>query len=70
MVYEVHWSRDSLDVVLGVVSGFTGLLWTALSIILGGYETFKLENSIIGAVYPTSPTDIGGEGVDTTPKNE
>ena len=43
--------------MLGLVGGFTGLLWTALAVLLGGYETFKLENSLIGAVYPTSPVD-------------
>ena len=26
--------------------------------ILGSYETFKFENSLIGAVYPTSPQDM------------
>jgi len=56
-MYQEEWAVDSLDTVLGLVGGFTGLLWAALSIVLGGYETFKLENSIIGAVYPTSPID-------------
>ena len=26
--------------------------------LFGGYETFKLENSLIGSIYPTSP--VGG----------
>ena len=30
--------------------------------LFGGYETFKLENSLIGSVYPTSP----GGGDDNT----
>ena len=47
--------------MLGLVGGFTGLLWTALAVLLGGYETFKLENSLIGAVYPTSPVDDDGK---------
>ena len=54
-VYEMDVAIQSLDIVLGLVGGFTGLLWSALAILLGGYETFKLENSLIGAVYPTSP---------------
>ena len=60
VLYIEEWAIDSLDVVLGLVGGFTSLLWTALSILLGGYETFKFENSLIGAVYPTSPTNKVG----------
>ena len=26
--------------------------------ILGGYETFKFENSLISRIYPTSPQDL------------
>ena len=50
--------------MLGLVGGFTGLLWTALAVLLGGYETFKLENSLIGAVYPTSPVDEDNDNND------
>lgn len=41
--------------MLGLVGGFTGIIWATLSIILGGYELFKLNNSLIGVVYPTAP---------------
>ena len=64
------WARASLDVLLIDADSLTGLLWTALSILLGGYETFKLENSLIGAVYPTSPTNDGEKSVQDTPINE
>ena len=53
--YNVEWSITTIDVVLGTVGGFVGLIWGALALLLGGYESFKLENSLIGAVYPTSP---------------
>lgn len=49
------WYVDSLDIVLGLVGGFVGLIWGTLEIIFGGYESFRLQNSLIGAVYPTSP---------------
>ena len=42
--------------MLGLVGGFSGILWSSLFLIFGGYESFKLENSLIGAVYPTSPS--------------
>lgn len=53
--HEVIWQVQSLDSVLGVVGGFVGLIWSTLNLVLGGYEAFKLENSLIGAIYPTSP---------------
>ena len=37
------------------MGGFVGLIWGGLSLIFGGYEAFKLQTSLIGAVYPTSP---------------
>ena len=53
--YEEAWQIQSLDAVLGLVGGFVGLIWGTLSFFLGGYETFKLHNSLISAIYPTSP---------------
>ena len=41
--------------VMGLVGGFVGLIWGTLSFFLGGYEAFKLQNSLISAIYPTSP---------------
>ena len=41
--------------MLGLVGGFSGIIWASLSFVLGGYELFKLENSLIRAVYRTSP---------------
>ena len=41
--------------MLGLVGGLAGVIWPALYMIFGSYETFKFENSLIGAVYPTSP---------------
>ena len=68
--YHDIWAVESIDLVLGLVGGFSGILWSMLAMLFGGYETFKLENSLIGSVYPTSPgggddktsgTDIEGE---------
>ena len=54
-VYEEEWVIQSLDIVLGLVGGFTGLLWSVTAMIIGGYESFKFESSLIGALYSTSP---------------
>ena len=40
--------------VLGLVGGFVGLIWSALGYTFSNYSDFKLKNSLIGAVYPTS----------------
>ena len=57
-VYTEDWAIQSLDVVLGIVGGFTGLLWSALTVLLNGYESFKFDNTLIGALYPTSPAVV------------
>ena len=43
--------------VLGVVGGFQGLVWGLLSLIFGGYQSFKYENSMIRSLYPTVPAN-------------
>ena len=42
--------------VLGLVGGLGSILWGTLFFLFGGYEEFKLNNSLIGHVYPISPT--------------
>lgn len=56
--YTEVWSISSLDIVLGLVGGLSGIVWAFLAILLGSYETFKFENSLIGAIYPTSPQEM------------
>ena len=48
---------QSLDIVLGTVGGFSSLVWALLFFFFGGYEDFKLQNSLISSIYPTSPTE-------------
>ena len=50
-----QWSINSLDVVLGLVGGVAGVVWSTLAYSLGDYEQFKYENSLVGSIYPTSP---------------
>ena len=40
--YNEEWSVQSLDIVLGLVGGLSGIIWASLSMVLGTYETFKL----------------------------
>ena len=53
--YQITWSINSLDLVLGLVGGLAGVVYPALYLAFGGYENFKFENSLISAIYPTSP---------------
>ena len=39
--------------VLGVVGGFAGLLWSLLAFSLGEYERFSFQNTLIRDLYPT-----------------
>ena len=51
----IQFTVQSLDIVLGLVGGLSSIVWGFLAIIFGDYETFKLQNSLIGAIYPLSP---------------
>ena len=53
--HNEEWSIQSIDLVLGLVGGLYGIIWGTLLILMENYETFKLENSLIGSIYPTSP---------------
>lgn len=68
MQNKYTWSVDSLDIVLGLVGGLSGIIWGTLFIIFGSYESFKFENSLIGGVYPTSPS--AGDDDDGPPASE
>ena len=52
---QVTWSINSLDLILGLVGGFTSIIFSFLAMIIAPYEDFKFNNSLIGSVYPTSP---------------
>ena len=41
--------------ILGLVGGFTSLIWSCLAMVITPYEDFKFQNSLVGSVYPTSP---------------
>ena len=66
---QFTWSVNSLDLVLGLVGGLAGVVYPALFFIFGGYENFKFENSLISAIYPTSPQDFVSDA-DASPESE
>ena len=38
---ETTWTLTSLDLYLGLVGGFTSIIWTLFTILIGPYEDFK-----------------------------
>ena len=64
MVHKQTWAYESLDLVLGLVGGLAGVVWSVLNYLLGDYEQFKYENSLIGKIYPTSPKVQDDDGDD------
>ena len=48
------WSVQSLDIVLGLIGGFVGLIWGLLGYSLGGYESFKFSTALISEIYSTT----------------
>ena len=51
----VVWSINSLDLILGLVGGFTAMIWATLAFCISNYEDFSFQQSLIGSVNPTSP---------------
>ena len=64
---ETTWSVQSLDIVLGLIGGFVGLIWDLLGYSLGGYESFKFNTSLISEIYAT--TDRNRMKKDSVPEN-
>ena len=52
---QITWAISSLDLILGLVGGFTAIIWSSLAFAIGPYEEFKFNNSVVGSIYPTSP---------------
>ena len=59
---ELTWYINSLDLVLGVIGGLSGIVWAVLAMIFGGYEAFRYQTSLISSIYPTSPMDTPIDG--------
>jgi len=41
----------TLDVVLGIIGGLSGLVWQGFGLIMGGYEEFKKDVSLLKSFY-------------------
>jgi len=46
-----QYTVDSLDILLGVIGGFSGLIWSIMGCCVGGYETFRQETEQLESFY-------------------
>jgi len=65
--YHNEWTIVSLDIVLGLIGGFVGLVWSSLDLSLGSYESFKFKEALISEAYST--TDCSRMQQDGQPDN-
>jgi len=65
----MKYAIDSLDLILGVVGGFAGLVWSTFSCCIGGYESFRQETEQLESFYSSGKRikshSIVGEEEDT-----
>lgn len=51
---ETSWTVNSVDILLGLIGGFIGLIWDLLNRFLGGYESFAFSTALISEIYSTT----------------
>ena len=52
--HDTTWSVNSIDIVLGLIGGFIGLIWDMLGYTIGGYQSFKFSTALISELYTTT----------------
>ena len=65
--HQYTWKIKSIDLALATFGGLSTIVWASLAVVLGNYETFKFENSLISRIYPTSPQDLDNGNDDMQP---
>ena len=48
---KVEVSGNSLDAILGLTGGLAGILWIIGAFFIGGYQEFRLNNSVFNELY-------------------
>ena len=47
-------STESLDNLLGIIGGFTALIWDIIYYMMSEYQSFQFNRSLIGEIYSTT----------------
>lgn len=58
---ETEWTVRSIDIVLGIIGGFIGLIWDLLGFSLGGYQSYKFNMAMMNETYSTREAGEGHE---------
>ena len=51
------WTVKSLNNVLGLIGGYTALLWMVITFVLSGYETHQFRSSLIKSIFLRVPEE-------------
>ena len=56
-VMKQKWIVKSLNNVLGLLGGYTSLLWMMITFVLSGYEAHKFRSSLISSIFLCIPEE-------------
>lgn len=59
---QVQWSVLSMDIILGMIGGFVGLIYLLLTWAIGDYQRFKFTTALISEAYSTTEKSRMCEG--------
>ena len=48
---HIEYTVATLDLMLGIIGGFASLIWSVMSLCLGGYEEFWMQTSLLENFY-------------------
>ena len=51
------WTVKSLNNVLGLIGGYTALIWMVITFVLSGYETHQFRSSLIKSIFLRVPEE-------------
>ena len=60
----------SIDIALGLIGGFVGLIWDLLGFFLGSYNEFKFRTALINEIYSTTDKTRMFQGQEPTNREE
>ena len=60
------WTVKSLNNVLGLIGGYTALIWMVITFVLSGYETHMFRSSLISSIFLCIPEEEEEENLNRT----
>ena len=49
--YDEQWVINSFDQTVGIIGGYTTLIWSFFLFLIGGYQSFKMDQSMAKSLY-------------------